>query len=446
MASEPTLTFGVELEFLIATNSSHENNKETYETMASLFLENLANPLPCACIQGKWSKYKDSSVVGSKDSTTLQAEGKSAVGLEVSTRVLKFDKQGCPEFRAAFTAITKGGHLKNNNVAGIFKPVPTQNAAVHVHIGVENGLDLDTAKKAVALGWLLEPCLFSLCSGDRGRLTHAPIRKYSVLANKKIAIEESDAKKELNGDGVTRGENGIDKNLDDGVPNDTHKDIQGDSNIFEKAENTPRREQDGEDVLNQKDESNVTHGYFSKGGKSRVTTQEEVPQKIPELGSCNLPIEFSTIERKRISTILAAKDMYELEILISSTHAISTNRRLSLAIYNREDDHTTIEFRHFQSTMDNELAWRWVRITAAIVQTASKPKSEYSETLQFIAKEYDTMKLKWTEHIWDRTFRRETTDPWLNSWQWMLILLDLEDDIPFWRDHLSQLPERNRTT
>ncbi|KAI1134781.1 hypothetical protein F5Y05DRAFT_397346 [Hypoxylon sp. FL0543] len=138
--------------------------------------------------------------------------------------------------------------------------------------------------------------------------------------------------------------------------------------------------------------------------------------------------------------------MDELAELFHNAYTDSMNRRLALAIYNREDDHSTIEFRHFQSTMDYEVAWRWVRITAGIVQLASKPASEYYETLDLIADEYDAMGIKWKEYSHARAFGRETTDPWLDSWQSLLRILGLEDDSPFWSDYVARLPERNRTT
>ncbi|KAI1413870.1 hypothetical protein F5Y13DRAFT_24500 [Hypoxylon sp. FL1857] len=401
MASETALTFGVEVEFMLTINENHGSSK-IYEAVADVFRRNLADPLPCACINRKWSKYRgeayrypdgqplaqkdwksyycfsgDSSVVANpKQRAQLEAEEKIAVGLEVSTRALDFDKQGCPEFKAAVTAIRDGGSPLDVNIADELRPTPTQTAALHVHIGLRSRLDLDTAKKAAVLGWLLEPNLFSLCGPDRGMASHAPIRKESVLAKTKFDIAESNP------------------------PDD-----------------------DSEDSVGDEKEATI-------------------------LESChpiNIPKKFSAIEKKWISTILGARDMDELAKLLSSAHT-NLNARLALAIYNREDDHSTIEFRHFQSTMDYDLAWSWIRITAAIVQLASKPASEYNEKLDLIAGEYRAMRTRWIEHLRDRLFGRETTDPWLKSWQPMLVMLDLEDDLPFWHNYIAQLPERNRTT
>ncbi|OTA63275.1 hypothetical protein K449DRAFT_433385 [Hypoxylon sp. EC38] len=160
----------------------------------------------------------------------------------------------------------------------------------------------------------------------------------------------------------------------------------------------------------------------------------------------SIPEKFSATEKKWMTAILDAKNMDELAALLSNTNMGSMNKRLALTIYVRENDHSTIEFRHFQSTMDYDLAWRWVRITAGIVQLASKPTSEYTEKLELIADEYQAMSIKWKDYLRDRTFGREATDPWLNTWQSTLIMLDLEDDFPFWYDYVAQLSERNRTT
>ncbi|KAI1134780.1 hypothetical protein F5Y05DRAFT_421953 [Hypoxylon sp. FL0543] len=219
MASNTALTFGVEVEFIVTINKDHESDKETYEAMADIFLRNLANPLPCACIQRKWSKYRgaairypdgkpldkkdwkdhycffiDSSVgVNHKQRADLEAEGKVAIGLEVSTRALDFDKQGCPELKDALTAIRDGGQPANLDIANELKPSPHRTAALHVHVGLKSGLDLDTAKRAAVLAWLLEPHLFSLCDHERGMSSHAPIRKESVLAKTVFEITESDS-------------------------------------------------------------------------------------------------------------------------------------------------------------------------------------------------------------------------------------------------------------
>ncbi|KAI0110622.1 hypothetical protein F4776DRAFT_641792 [Hypoxylon sp. NC0597] len=399
MASHTALTFGVEVEFIITINKDHESDEETYEAMADIFLRNLANPLPCACIHRKWSKYRgtgyrypdglpldkkdwknyycffgDSSVVvNTKQRAQLEAEGKVAVGLEVSTRALDFDKQGCPEFEAALAAIRDGGPPTNMRISNELRPSHTKTAALHVHIGVKGGLDLDTAKKAAVLGWLLEPSLFSLCDQDRGMASHAPIRKESILAKTKFAVAESNS---------------------------------------------------AEDPVEEEAVTNVV--------------KHDGPHSIPD--------QFSPIEKKWMTTLLNARDMDELAALLSNANTSSMNKRLALTIYVRENDHSTIEFRHFQSTMDYNLAWRWVRITAGIVQLASKPTSEYTEKLQLIADEYRAMRVKWKDYLRDRTFGRAATDPWLSSWQSTLILLDLEDDFPFWYEYVAQLSERNRTT
>ncbi|OTA63276.1 hypothetical protein K449DRAFT_433386 [Hypoxylon sp. EC38] len=178
MASDIALTFGVEVEFIITINENYESDEEVYEAMADIFLRNLTNPLPCACIHRKWSKYRgtayrypdglpldkkdwknyycffgDSSVVAnSKQKAQLEAEGKVAVGLEVSTRALDFDKQGCPEFETALAAIRDGGLPTNVKISNELRPSHTKTAALHVHIGVKSGLDLETAKKVSVLG------------------------------------------------------------------------------------------------------------------------------------------------------------------------------------------------------------------------------------------------------------------------------------------------------
>ncbi|KAI0134887.1 hypothetical protein F4814DRAFT_443709 [Daldinia grandis] len=385
MASETALTFSVELGFMVTVNHSHYDNQAALWSMTEVFLQNLeslAVDLPCACITNESSKptgedyqynyptpdkvpmenneWKDhyclseSVTVLSSGSETakLAAENKRAVGLELFTRVLDFDKQGCPELRTTFTAISKGGKLRNKEIAEEFKPSTHSKAGLSVHIGVKDGLSLETARQAAVLGWLLEPCLFSLCNDDRGMTwLHAPIRKHS--------------------DSIA-------------------------------------------------------------SGSKNVNTQIEYT--------------FSDEERMRIRTILAAGNMNTLLTILSGAPEDPAAQRLSLAIRERGNDHTTIEFRHFQSTMDYELAWKWIRIAASLVQVASKPASEFDQKLQLIANKYQVMKYKWRLHMLNRTFSTETTDPWLNSWKWMLPILDLQDDIPFWRDYVARLPRRNKQT
>lgn len=135
--------------------------------------------------------------------------------------------------------------------------------------------------------------------------------------------------------------------------------------------------------------------------------------------------------------------MSTLSAILSGALVDPSAQRLALAIYERENDHTTIEFRHFQSTMDYELAWKWIRIVTSLVQVASKPASEFDHKLQLIATEYQRMDGRWRLYTWDKTFGQETIDPWLNSWEWMLPILDLQDDVPFWRDYVARLPGRN---
>ncbi|KAI1206103.1 uncharacterized protein F4807DRAFT_470505 [Annulohypoxylon truncatum] len=495
MASYPALTFGVELEFVITTRKEHMNNKETYQAIAELFLRNLTNPLPCACIYGKWSKYRgtahrypdgmlldkadwknyycfsgDSSVViGTKEKAQKDTLGKIAIGLELSTRALNFDDQGCPEFDATFAAIKDGGIPKNTNISDKFEPSPTQTAGLHVHIGVENGLDLETAKKAAILGWLLEPCLFSLCNEDRGMtLSNAPIRKYSILAQTKFDIAEPDIIEDAPGDSevpeekninVTT-ENNIETPEDQGVGVAQEKD---DTKNEQPQDIQPTHEKESvsnEDIPPGEDSITLepTQDKSAPSCEGPVTTEpsdannpseDKVEPTIPDQEEDTpdgLPKEFSAKEKTWISAIFGARDMGELAELLSGTNVNLMNRRLALAIYNRENDQSTVEFRHFQSTMDANLAWKWVRIAAAFVRTASKPVSEYKEKLQLIAFEYRLMKSKWKQHLRDRTFQRETADPWLDSWRWMLTILDLEDDISFWDDYVAQLPERNTTT
>ncbi|KAL7629800.1 hypothetical protein AAE478_001323 [Parahypoxylon ruwenzoriense] len=351
MDSDSTLTFGVELEFIVTTKIHYEHPKEVYEAMAEVFLKNLASPLPCACIHGKYSKYKGvayrypdgealekkqwkdyycffaegSTGVNTRDRTHLQSQGKEALGMEISTRVLDFTKIGCSEFKAVLDAVGDGGKLSKVMIAPELKPLSTSSTALHVHIGVKSGLDLVTVKRAAVLGWLLEPCLFSLCNDDRGKVSHAPVRKDSILARGIVDLVESGSS-------------------------------------------------------------------FSE-----------------------IPDGFSAQEKRWLATILAARDKDDLAALLSSSNENAWNRRLALAIYNREDDHTTLEFRHFQSTMDYGLAWKWIRIAAALVQLATRPLSEYKKKLQLIADEYRDMEPKWKQHLWDRTFQKETIDPWLRS-------------------------------
>ncbi|KAI2464258.1 hypothetical protein F4781DRAFT_80600 [Annulohypoxylon bovei var. microspora] len=511
MASHQTLTFGVELEFIITTRKEHENNQETYEAMTELFLKNLANPLPCACVHGKWSKYRGTAyrypdgipldkkdwknyycfsgdgsvVIGTKEKAQNDTEKKIAVGLELSTRALKFDKQGCPEFDATFAAIRDGGSLTNTKISDRFEPLPTQSAGLHVHVGIESGLDLETAKKAAILGWLLEPCLFSLCNHDRGMtLTNAPIRKYSLLAQTKFNITESDTLEDTLEDDAPKGEGKVNnENIEISQEKDEPKDGSKDE-VKDKPKEESKDELKDELSNEHSSENQDTHeekrasddGEIPSGEDKtisgsireefastceKVETTEPIDTGDPpedevepsptssaqeDETSDGLPREFSAKEKTWISAIFGTSDMGELAELLSGTNVNFMNRRLALAVYNRENDHSTIEFRHFQSTMDENLAWAWVRIAAALVQTASKPVSEYKEKLQLIAHEYRSMKSKWKQHLRDRTFRRETTDPWLDSWKWMLEVLDLGDDIPFWQNYVAQLPERNRTT
>ncbi|KAI0846655.1 hypothetical protein F5Y00DRAFT_271783 [Daldinia vernicosa] len=217
MASETALTFGVELEFMVTVNYKHHRNQAALWAMTELFMRNLKDleaSLPCAGITAKLSKttgqgyqshypashkvipikkkeWKDHYCF-SEDVTVypnfdeeaeLAEENKRAVGLEVSTRVLDFDKQGCPELKTAFAAVRNGGELTNKEIAEEFKPSAHSTAGLHVHVGVKDGLSLETARNAAVLGWLLEPCLFSLCDANRGmNWQHAPIRKNSVLS------------------------------------------------------------------------------------------------------------------------------------------------------------------------------------------------------------------------------------------------------------------------
>ncbi|KAI0880517.1 uncharacterized protein GGS22DRAFT_193095 [Annulohypoxylon maeteangense] len=492
MTSDPALTFGVELEFLVTTRKEHENNQETYEAIAELFLRNLANPLPCACVHGKWSKYRgtayrypdgmpldktewknyycisgDGSVVdGTKEKAQRDAEGEIAVGLEISTRALGFDDRGCSEFSATFAAIKDGGSLKNTKIADRFEPQPTQTAGLHVHIGVEDGLDLETAKKAAILGWLLEPCLFSLCNHDRGMtLSNAPIRKYSRLAQTKFDITESEGISVVDG---TPDGNGVSKESHSGIHKYQDVEVSKDQDLkIRQGEGGTKDEQpsDSQGTHEEKsifDDENVQPSEdkmilesCQKESTSTCegsgTTEDKVELTVPlpvqeDDTSDGLPKEFSSKEKTWISAIFGTRDMGELAELLSGTNVNFMNRRLALAVYNRENDQSTIEFRHFQSTTDENLAWKWVRISAAFVRAASRPVSEYREKLHLIAVEYRLMKSKWKEHIQDRTFQRETMDPWLDSWKWMLLVLDLEDDIPFWDDYVAKLTERNRTT
>ncbi|KAI1653809.1 hypothetical protein F4813DRAFT_246540 [Daldinia decipiens] len=218
MASETALTFGVELEFMVTVNHSYYRNQAALWAMAELFLRNLKNlatSLPCACITAKLNKSKgqgyrsdypaphkvpiekkewrdhycfseDVTIYPNfKEEMKLEAEKKRAVGLEVSTRALDFDRQGCPELKTAFAALRNGGELTNKDIAEEFKPSTHSTAGLHVHVGVKDGLSLETARQAAVLGWLLEPCLFSLCNADRGmNWHHAPIRKQSMLSRR----------------------------------------------------------------------------------------------------------------------------------------------------------------------------------------------------------------------------------------------------------------------
>ncbi|KAI1451772.1 hypothetical protein F4805DRAFT_72797 [Annulohypoxylon moriforme] len=495
MASFPELTFGVELEFVVTTRKEHENNKETYEAIAELFLRNLATPLPCACIHRKWSKYRgaayrypdgmpldktdwknyyclsgDSSVVVStREKKQKDSEGKIAVGLELSTRALKFDEHGYAEFKATFAAIKNGGSLKNTTIADKFEPSPTQTAGLHVHIGVEHGLELEIAQKTAILGWLLEPCLFSLCNHDRGMsLSNAPIRKYSLLAQTKFKTMESGVPEDIPDDNEVPKEHDIDvtqgkvvevpkdQNVEvpeekddkkDGKLPDNHGsheeiDVSNEEN-FQSNEGKVTNEPDQKESTSTCDNLDATElrnidSFSEDKAEPTVLNQNDIPDGLPK--------EFSPQEKNWISTIFGTTHMGELAELLSGTSVNFMNRRLALAVYNREDDQSTIEFRHFQSTMDENLAWKWVHIAAAFVRVASKPVSEYREKLQLIASEYRLMKSKWKQHLRDRTFQRETTDPWLDSWKWMLVVLGLEDDLPFWQEYVAQLAERNRTT
>lgn len=445
MAPYPELTFGVELEFIVSTYKEHMDDKKTLEAIAELFLRNLTTPLPCACINRKWSKYKgvanrypdevplqkiewkshycfsgDSSVVpNSKELSQKDAEEKVAAGLELSTRVLTFNEQGHSEFDAAVAAIKIGGSPKDTKIADKFDPSPTRSAGLHVHIGVESGLDLETAKKAAILGWLLEPCLFSLCNHHRGiSPSHGPIRKHSLLAQARFDRTQPEGPEKI-------------------LEENEHPDRQ-------KTEATEHEKTDvsRESALTKAEQPRDTQGTHEEEG---VPADEDKPSSEGET-SDSLPNKFSAQEKTWISAIFGAKDMDELANLLSSDNVNTMNRRLALVIYNRENDESTIEFRHFQSTMDEKLAWKWVRIAAALVRTASKPASEYREKLQKIGSEYELIKPKWMQHVFDRTFQRETQDPWLDSWKWMLTVLNLEDDRDFWQDYVAQLPERNRQT
>ncbi|KAI1086924.1 hypothetical protein F5B19DRAFT_500672 [Rostrohypoxylon terebratum] len=444
MASYPQLTFGVELEFVVTTYKEHMDDKRTLEAIAELFLRNLTTPLPCACINRKWSKYKgvanrypddvplkkiewkdyycfsaDSSVVpNSKEASQKDAQGKVATGLELSTRVLTFNEQGHSEFDTAVAATKLGGNPKDARISDAFEPSPTRSAGLHVHIGVESGLDLETSKKAAILGWLLEPCLFSLCDHHRGTSpSHGPIRKHSLLAQTKFDIAEPEG-----------AEDRLEKT-----------DVPG-------RQNTETTEHKKTDVSQENDAAKAEQPQDTQGAHG----EESAPNDgdVPSSGntSDSLPSEFSAQEKTWISAIFGAKNMDELADLLSSDNVNTMNRRLALTVYNREDDQSTIEFRHFQSTLDEQLAWKWVRVAAALVRAASKPVSEYREKLQLIGSEYQLMKSKWKQHVIDRTFQRETQDPWLDSWRWMLTVLDLEDDLTFWHDYVAQLPERNRQT
>ncbi|KAI0829586.1 hypothetical protein F5Y06DRAFT_290790 [Hypoxylon sp. FL0890] len=239
--------------------------------------------------------------------------------------------------------------------------------------------------------------------------SHAPIRKESILAKSSFDLAES---------------NSADESSEKKDVIDTEESNPPDESIEEKDVTDTKEPDSPNEAIEKKDVID--------------TKESDSPDGIPK--------RFSTLEKKWISTIFEAQSMDELADLFSSAYTRSMNRRLALAIYNREDDHSTIEFRHFQSTMDYDLAWKWVRITAGIVQLASKPASEYYEKLHIIADKYRAMRTKWKEYSRARAFGRETTDPWLDGWQSMLALLDLEDDFTFWADYVAQLPERNRTT
>ncbi|KAI8957179.1 hypothetical protein F5Y11DRAFT_364126 [Daldinia sp. FL1419] len=418
MASEIALTFGVELESVISVSYDRYDNQGVIWTMAEIFMKNLFRleaPLPCACILDNPSKYNgkgyryyyDSGHVGKgpiedkerknyycfsenvsvqpahSELTNLTRGGKQAVGLEVSTRVLDFDRQGCPELKTVITAISDGGRSASEEAIEELKPLPHSTAGLHVHIGVKNGLGLETAKNTVILGWLLEPCLFSLCDENRGNMwSHSPLRKESVLSRAEFNIPGS------------RSNN--DENM---VPT---------INLRQKV------------------------------------LLEGIGRAAPQTNS--FPKEFSGDDKNRIWTVLHAQDMSTLATMTSNINATCMNKQLALGVCEREDDHTTIEFRHFQSTMDYELAWKWIRLVASLVQVASKPASEFNEKLQSIAYQYQEMKDKWRQHLQNRTFGIPTTDPWLESWEWMLSILDLQDDVPFWRDYIARLPERNQQT
>ncbi|KAI0846654.1 hypothetical protein F5Y00DRAFT_264268 [Daldinia vernicosa] len=118
----------------------------------------------------------------------------------------------------------------------------------------------------------------------------------------------------------------------------------------------------------------------------------------------SIPQTFSDGDVMRIKTILTAGNMSTLKAILSGAMTDPNAQRLALAIYERENDHTTIEFRHFQSTMDYGLAWKWIRIVTSLVQVASKPASEFGHKLQLIATEYQRMDDRWRSHTWDKTF------------------------------------------
>lgn len=372
-----------------------------------IFQKNLPKPLPTAVILGKWSKFTgdaytfpgrypmeqkdwkyyycfsgDPSVLADfTRSMGIVAEGKGRIGMEMATRVLNYDKQGCAEFKAAMNAVMAGGKPWDPRIGSSLIPSCTPMGGLHVHVGDRGGLKLSTAKRVAILGWLLEPCLFSLCSHGRGRNFHSPARKNSILAAMNFEYAEINYAKE---------EEELTKMWSRLYIRDTH------------------------------------HGHQNDDNENHI------------------PMYFSRIDRKRIAVLANARSMQELETLLSYTNQRTKNRRLCLAIYNRVNDHTTIEFRHFQGTHDPELAWEWVRLVTTIVQIAStSTESEFQKLLREISYQYRAMRRRSRDYLIRQAQKKGAKDPWLDSWTWMLPILNLNEHEPFWSRYVARLPERN---